>query len=125
MTRKELELKKGVRLAQREASPAEALLTVRAEKKEDKKSVSEKNNTDKTADKTEISVKEEVNTDSKKDNKVMHYSIRITSDMANDLELAKFVYGDFAKYVRTLIKKDMEKNRKEYEEIREKRRAMF
>ena len=45
--------------------------------------------------------------------------------MANDLELAKFVYGDFAKYVRTLIKKDMEKNRKEYEEIREKRRAMF
>lgn len=125
MTRKELELKKGVRLAQREASPAEALLTVRPEKKEDKKSVSEKNNTDKTADKTEISVKEEVNTDSKKDNKVMHYSIRITSDMANDLELAKFVYGDFAKYVRTLIKKDMEKNRKEYEEIREKRRAMF
>ncbi len=121
MTRKELELKKGVRLAQREASPAEALLTVRPEKKEDKKSVSEKNNTDKT----EISVKEEVNTDSKKDNKVMHYSIRITSDMANDLELAKFVYGDFAKYVRTLIKKDMEKNRKEYEEIREKRRAMF
>ena len=75
--------------------------------------MSEKNNTDKTADKTEISVKEEVNTDSKKDNKVMHYSIRITSDMANDLELAKFVYGDFAKYVRTLIKKDMEKNRKE------------
>ena len=125
MTRKELELKKGVRLAQREASPAEALLTVRPEKKEDKKSVSEKNNTDKTADKTEISVKEEVNTDSKKDNKVMHYSIRITSDMANDLELAKFVYGDFAKYVRTLIKKDMEKNRKEYEEKREKRRAMF
>ena len=125
MTRKELELKKGVRLAQREASPAEALLTVRPEKKEEKKSVSEKNNTDKTADKTEISVKEEVNTDSKKDNKVMHYSIRITSDMANDLELAKFVYGDFAKYVRTLIKKDMEKNRKEYEEIREKRRAMF
>ena len=112
MTRKELELKKGVRLAQREASPAEALLTVRPEKKEDKKSVSEKNNTDKTADKTEISVKEEVNTDSKKDNKVMHYSIRITSDMANDLELANFVYGDFAKYVRTLIKKDMDQRKK-------------
>ena len=45
--------------------------------------------------------------------------------MADDIDLAKFVYGDFAKYVRTLIQKDMEKNRKEYVEIRDKRRSMF
>ena len=36
MTRKELEKKKGVKLAQREASPAEALLTVQPEEKEEK-----------------------------------------------------------------------------------------
>ncbi len=121
MTRKELEKKKGVKLAQREASPAEALLTVKPEEKEEKKASAEK---PKTVE-IEKSETEEVNVESKKDNKTMHYSIRITPDMADDIDLAKFVYGDFAKYVRTLIQKDMEKNRKEYVEIRDKRRSMF
>ena len=121
MTRKELEQKKGVKLAQRDASPAETLLTVKPEKKEEKKASTLKDKNDEI----EKPEKEAASVDGKKENKITHYSIRITSEMADDIDLAKFVYGDFAKYVRTLIKKDMEKNRKEYVEIRDKRRSMF
>lgn len=136
MTRQELEKKKGIKLTQRDASPAEALISSINDQSAKKDKTNEEKK-QKSAPKTKISkeekeaavteVAEAINSlnDQKKDLKTRHYSIRLPEDMAEDMNLAKFIYGDLAKYVRTLIQKDMEKNRSNYAEVKARAQSLF
>lgn len=113
MTRQELEKKKGVKLSQRDASPAEALIS------------SINTDVSSTSKEASLTASRESADATKKDLKTRHYSIRLPEDMAEDMNLAKIVYGDIAKYVRTLIQKDMEKNRAGYAEIKARADSLF
>ena len=136
MTRQELEKKKCIKLSQRDASPAEALISSIKDKPAEKPKKSEevkpvsapKAKSDKEDKETSAAeVAEAINSlnDKKKYLKTKHYSIRLPEDMAEDMNLAKFIYGDLAKYVRTLIQKDMEKNRANYAEVKARAQSLF